>query len=174
LSGSFGWEGKDSGSRVSPGSTKVCVAISVAKKEADVDLVGLDEVVEVVFQPCESSGVPALLPPKPKAALVKFLEWDEKKFEIEIAKGQEKEKTRYSCRHPRLDFAKTILIEDAMAAEGVSINGTTPAERHAIGISFGNSNSSIAYTTIEDKAEVIANEDGGMYSLYYEASVDGN
>ena len=61
-----------------------------------------------------------------------------------------------------------------MAAEGVSINGTTPAERHAIGISFGNSNSSIAYTTIEDKAEVIANEDGGMYSLYYEGSVDGN
>lgn len=33
-------------------------------------------------------------------------------------------------------------------------------ERVAIGITFGNSNSSIAYT-IDDKAEVIANEDGG-------------
>ena len=41
--------------------------------------------------------------------------------------------------------------------------GTSPGERHAIGISFGNSNSSIAYTTVEDKAEVIANEDGGLY-----------
>lgn len=53
-----------------------------------------------------------------------------------------------------------------MAAEGASANGTTPGERHAIGISFGNSNSSIAYTTNEDKAEVIANEDGGMLSIW--------
>lgn len=30
-----------------------------------------------------------------------------------------------------------------------------------IGISFGNSNSSIAYTTSENKVEVITNEDGG-------------
>jgi molecular chaperone DnaK (HSP70) len=52
-----------------------------------------------------------------------------------------------------------------MAAERTSANGTTPGERHAIGISFGNSNSSIAYTTTEDKAEVIANEDGGMESI---------
>jgi hypothetical protein len=49
-----------------------------------------------------------------------------------------------------------------MSAENSTTNGSTPGERHAIGISFGNSNSSIAYTTIEDKAEVIANEDGGM------------
>lgn len=48
-----------------------------------------------------------------------------------------------------------------MAGEEVKTNGTTPADRHAIGIAFGNSNSSIAYTTIEDKAEVIANEEGG-------------
>ena len=34
------------------------------------------------------------------------------------------------------------------------------AEVHAIGISFGNSNSSIAYTSGEGKAEVIANEEG--------------
>jgi hypothetical protein len=54
---------------------------------------------------------------------------------------------------------------DKMAAEGASASGTTPGERHAIGISFGNSNSSIAYTTVEDKAEVIANEDGGMLSF---------
>lgn len=37
---------------------------------------------------------------------------------------------------------------------------STAGERVAIGITFGNSNSSIAYT-IDDKAEVIANEDGG-------------
>jgi molecular chaperone DnaK (HSP70) len=33
--------------------------------------------------------------------------------------------------------------------------------RHTIGIAFGNSNSSIALTTVEEKAEVIANEEGG-------------
>lgn len=38
--------------------------------------------------------------------------------------------------------------------------GPEPSERVAIGITFGNSNSSIAYT-VDDKAEVIANEDGG-------------
>lgn len=32
-----------------------------------------------------------------------------------------------------------------------------------IGISFGNSNSSIAFTSPDGKAEVIANEDGGLY-----------
>ena len=37
------------------------------------------------------------------------------------------------------------------------------AETFAIGISFGNSNSSIAYTTGEGKAEVIANEEGDRY-----------
>ena len=47
-----------------------------------------------------------------------------------------------------------------MAAEGTP--NTAPAERHAIGITFGNSNSSIAITGSDDKAEVIANEDGGM------------
>ncbi|KAF2709826.1 chaperone protein dnaK [Pleomassaria siparia CBS 279.74] len=36
----------------------------------------------------------------------------------------------------------------------------SPAERVAIGISFGNSYSSIAFTSSEGKAEVIANEDG--------------
>lgn len=35
-----------------------------------------------------------------------------------------------------------------------------PSDRTVIGITFGNSNSSIAYT-VDDKAEVIANEDGG-------------
>ena len=48
-----------------------------------------------------------------------------------------------------------------MSIEQSSINGGKPGERTAIGISFGNSNSSIAWTTNEDKAEVIANEDGG-------------
>jgi molecular chaperone DnaK (HSP70) len=35
--------------------------------------------------------------------------------------------------------------------------------RTAIGIAFGNSYSSIAYTTGEGKAEVIANEEGGLH-----------
>jgi molecular chaperone DnaK (HSP70) len=39
--------------------------------------------------------------------------------------------------------------------------GPEPSERTAIGITFGNSNSSIAYL-VDDKAEVIANEDGGV------------
>jgi molecular chaperone DnaK (HSP70) len=39
--------------------------------------------------------------------------------------------------------------------------GPEPSDRVAIGITFGNSNSSIAFT-VDDKAEVIANEDGGM------------
>jgi len=38
--------------------------------------------------------------------------------------------------------------------------GPAPGDRTAIGITFGNSNSSIA-VTVDDKAEVIANEDGG-------------
>lgn len=48
-----------------------------------------------------------------------------------------------------------------MAADS-PVNGSSTGGRHAIGIQFGNTNSSIAYTTVEDKAEVIANEDGGM------------
>ncbi|KAL9126367.1 MAG: hypothetical protein Q9217_004569 [Psora testacea] len=42
-------------------------------------------------------------------------------------------------------------------------NGDNSPELTAIGISFGNSNSSIAYTTGEGKAEVIANEEGDRY-----------
>jgi molecular chaperone DnaK (HSP70) len=42
--------------------------------------------------------------------------------------------------------------------------GPEPSERTAIGITFGNSNSSIAYL-VDDKAEVIANEDGGENSF---------
>ena len=49
-----------------------------------------------------------------------------------------------------------------MVAESETTTAKSPEERVAIGISFGNSNSSIAWTTPEDKAEVIANEDGGM------------
>ncbi len=49
-----------------------------------------------------------------------------------------------------------------MSEEAV-VDSTPAGERHAIGISFGNSNSSIAYTAVEDKAEVIANEDGGTH-----------
>ncbi|KAK2608670.1 Hsp70 protein that interacts with Zuo1p [Conoideocrella luteorostrata] len=46
--------------------------------------------------------------------------------------------------------------------------GPEPADRVVIGITFGNSNSSIAFT-VDDKAEVIANEDGGLYSAPWEA-----
>ena len=41
--------------------------------------------------------------------------------------------------------------------------GPAPSDRTVIGITFGNSNSSIAYT-VDDKAEVIANEDGGEHA----------
>lgn len=47
-----------------------------------------------------------------------------------------------------------------MAETGVKQPGVEPGARTVIGISLGNSNSSIA-VTIDDKAEVIANEDGG-------------
>ncbi|KAF3765035.1 HSP70-domain-containing protein [Cryphonectria parasitica EP155] len=47
-----------------------------------------------------------------------------------------------------------------------------PGERVAIGITFGNSNSSIAYT-IDDKAEVIANEDGDRQIPTILSYVDG-
>ncbi|KAL8913574.1 MAG: hypothetical protein Q9171_001658 [Xanthocarpia ochracea] len=43
---------------------------------------------------------------------------------------------------------------------GEESNGVDSEETLAIGISFGNSNSGIAYTTAEGKAEVIANEEG--------------
>lgn len=49
-----------------------------------------------------------------------------------------------------------------MTGDEAQANGTIPAERHAIGISFGNSNSSIALS-VDGKPEVIANEDGGLY-----------
>jgi hypothetical protein len=48
-----------------------------------------------------------------------------------------------------------------MSENGVK-SGVEPGDRVAIGITFGNSNSSIAFT-VDDKAEVIANEDGGMF-----------
>ncbi|KAI9891374.1 MAG: Hsp70 protein that interacts with Zuo1p [Vezdaea aestivalis] len=47
------------------------------------------------------------------------------------------------------------------AAEGSDSSVGTLEARNAIGISFGNSYSSIAYTSGEGKAEVIANEEGG-------------
>lgn len=49
-------------------------------------------------------------------------------------------------------------------------SGPEPADRVAIGVTFGNSNASIAYT-VDDKAEVIANEDGGAFSLVLNCSV---
>ena len=43
---------------------------------------------------------------------------------------------------------------------------TSPDDRTVIGITFGNSNSSVAHT-VDDKAEVIANEDGGKRRTDY-------
>lgn len=62
-------------------------------------------------------------------------------------------------------FAETsapslTYITAQMSENGVTGPSPQPGDRVAIGITFGNSNSSIAYT-IDDKAEVIANEDGG-------------
>ncbi|TLD22059.1 hypothetical protein PspLS_07951 [Pyricularia sp. CBS 133598] len=58
----------------------------------------------------------------------------------------------------------------------MSENGTkgavAPEDRVVIGITFGNSNSSIAYT-VDDKAEVIANEDGDRQIPTILSYVDG-
>lgn len=53
-------------------------------------------------------------------------------------------------------------------AETGSRPGPAPGDRTVIGLVFGNSNSSIAYT-LDEKAEVIANEDGGekKYATIY-------
>ncbi|KAH6628449.1 Hsp70 protein-domain-containing protein [Chaetomium tenue] len=50
--------------------------------------------------------------------------------------------------------------------------GPEPSERTVIGITFGNSNSSIAYV-VDDKAEVIANEDGDRQIPTILSYVDG-
>ena len=63
---------------------------------------------------------------------------------------------------PLFHPSSTTSESSKMASESAIVDSSTPGNRHAIGIAFGNSNSSIAYTTVEDKAEVIANEDGGM------------
>ncbi|MBE3112075.1 MAG: hypothetical protein IMZ46_16485 [Acidobacteria bacterium] len=44
-------------------------------------------------------------------------------------------------------------------------DSAAPSDRTVIGISFGNSNSSIA-VTVDDKPEVIANEDGGEDGIW--------
>ncbi|KAI8675245.1 hypothetical protein NCS57_00424900 [Fusarium keratoplasticum] len=51
--------------------------------------------------------------------------------------------------------------------------GPEPGDRVAIGITFGNSNSSIAFT-VDDKAEVIANEDGDRQIPTALSYVDGD
>ncbi|PHH78306.1 hypothetical protein CDD82_3111 [Ophiocordyceps australis] len=50
---------------------------------------------------------------------------------------------------------------------------TEPEDRVVIGITFGNSNSSIAYT-VDDKAEVIANEDGDRQIPTVLSYIDGD
>lgn len=49
-----------------------------------------------------------------------------------------------------------------MTDSAASQPGIAPGDRVVIGISFGNTNSSIAHT-VDSKAEVIANEDGGTW-----------
>ncbi|KFA77356.1 hypothetical protein S40288_04348 [Stachybotrys chartarum IBT 40288] len=60
-----------------------------------------------------------------------------------------------------------------MAESGNSQPVVEPGERVVIGITFGNSNSSIAYT-VDDKAEVIANEDGDRQIPTVLSYVDGD
>ncbi|OJD26117.1 hypothetical protein ACJ73_02504 [Blastomyces percursus] len=59
-----------------------------------------------------------------------------------------------------------------MSEETNGVSPDTP-ERCAIGLSFGNTNSSIAYTSPEGKAEVIANEDGDRHIPSIISYVDG-
>ncbi|KAK4466668.1 ribosome-associated complex subunit SSZ1 [Cladorrhinum samala] len=58
-------------------------------------------------------------------------------------------------------------------SESVAQAGTAPEDRTVIGITFGNSNSSIAFT-VDDKAEVIANEDGDRQIPTILSYVDGD
>jgi hypothetical protein len=72
-------------------------------------------------------------------------------------------------RHYRSDTVLhllTYLLLNHFKSVQMSDNGTATsgAERLAIGITLGNSNSSIAYT-VDGQPQVIANEDGGMVAL---------
>jgi len=58
-------------------------------------------------------------------------------------------------------------------SDNAGAKGPEPSERVAIGITFGNSNSSVAYT-VDDKAEVIANEDGDRQIPTVLSYVDGD
>jgi molecular chaperone DnaK (HSP70) len=60
-----------------------------------------------------------------------------------------------------------------MAENNPTNSGPEPGDRVAIGITFGNSNSSIAFT-VDDKAEVIANEDGDRQIPTVLSYVDGD
>ncbi|SPJ78111.1 probable heat shock protein HSP70 (regulator protein involved in pleiotropic drug resistance) [Fusarium torulosum] len=58
-------------------------------------------------------------------------------------------------------------------SDNAGVKGPEPSDRVAIGITFGNSNSSVAYT-VDDKAEVIANEDGDRQIPTVLSYVDGD
>ncbi|KAM0193874.1 hypothetical protein ACHAPA_000199 [Fusarium lateritium] len=58
-------------------------------------------------------------------------------------------------------------------SDNAGAKGPEPSDRVAIGITFGNSNSSVAYT-VDDKAEVIANEDGDRQIPTVLSYVDGD
>ncbi len=140
--GRVGCEGRISVLIVSPGRTKVSVAIVVVGRRL---MLGLRR----NYQPCPKWGEILQL------ALVKFPRlWVKKSSEIHTPESLYPRNANITLLN---DLSETIK----MAEEGQT-TGTAPGERHAIGICFGNSNSSIAYTTVEDKAEVIANEDGGL------------
>jgi hypothetical protein len=105
---------------------------------------------DVGCQPCDRRGRAR------KMALRKFLRLPGKRIKIQCGNRLQ----RYN--DVKGHIPRSHSSSATMSAEETTTNGTTPGGRTAIGISFGNSNSSIAYTTFEDKAEVIANEDGGM------------
>ena len=65
--------------------------------------------------------------------------------------------------------SKTSFVEMSVSEERTE----AAAEVHAIGISFGNSNSSIAYIGSDGKAEVIANEEGDRQIPSILSYIDG-
>ncbi|KAI9671617.1 MAG: Hsp70 protein that interacts with Zuo1p [Trizodia sp. TS-e1964] len=60
-----------------------------------------------------------------------------------------------------------------MVQDGARTEAVVPFQRIAIGLSFGNSNSSIAFTSADGKAEVIANEEGDRQIPSILSYVDG-
>lgn len=115
---------------------------------------------EVILQPCEEVGLE-----RGRFGASEISSTWEKKFQEFDSLRTTRSLIYRTTSTSLLSFLLCNYNTDKMSAEDSTANGATPGERVAIGISFGNSNSSIAVTSIDDKAEVIANEDGGISFL---------